>query len=161
MKVFAFLIPCALAVALAAAQTPTPPKDASMTTTRAKGTFDVKLAPEAVSDNGQKAGLGRMSIEKQFHGDLEGASTGEMLATSVDSGSGGYVAIERVTATLAGRTGTFMLQHNGVMTRGTPGLTVSVLPDSGTGGLAGISGTMNIIITGGKHLYEFDYKLPQ
>ena len=132
-----------------------------MTTTRAKGTFDVKLAPEAVSDNGQKAGLGRMSIEKQFHGDLEGASTGEMLATSVDSGSGGYVAIERVTATLAGRTGTFMLQHNGVMTRGTPGLTVSVLPDSGTGGLAGISGTMNIIITGGKHLYEFDYKLPQ
>ena len=132
-----------------------------MTTTRAKGTFDVKLAPETVSDKGQSAGLGRMSIEKQFHGDLEGASTGEMLATSVDSGSGGYVAIERVTATLAGRTGTFMLQHNGVMTRGTPSLTVSVLPESGTGGLAGITGTMNIIITGGKHLYEFDYTLPQ
>lgn len=130
-------------------------------TTRATGTFDVKLGPEAVSDMGQKAGLGRMSIDKQFHGALEGSSTGEMLATSVDSGSGGYVAIERVSATLAGRTGTFMLQHNGVMARGTPSLTVSVLPESGTGGLAGITGTMNIIITGGKHLYEFDYTLPQ
>lgn len=145
--------------AAAAAQSPKPsPKDPSMT--RATGTFEVKLAPQGVSDKGQEAGLARMSIDKQFQGDLSGASAGEMMATSVESGSGGYVAIEKVTATLAGRSGTFMLQHGGLMSRGAPSLIVTVIPDSGTGQLAGLTGTMNIIITGGKHLYEFDYKLP-
>jgi len=105
------------------------------------------------------ATLGRMSIDKQFHGGLEASSTGEMLSaiTSV-KGSAGYVAIERVTGTLAGRNGTYTLQHSGAMTRGAQQLTITVVPDSGTGGL---TGRMAIRIeTGGKHFYGFDYELP-
>jgi hypothetical protein len=126
-------------------------------TTRASGTFEVKLTPQA-TDAPQ---LGRMALDKQFHGDLEAASRGEMLAmgTAVE-GSAGYVAMELVTGTLHGRAGTFSLQHSGTMNRGAPTLTISVVPDSGTGELAGLSGTMKIIIEGGKHSYEFDYTLP-
>src|SRR5271165_4091355 len=100
-----------------------------------------------------------MSIDKQFHGDLEGTSKGEMLGAMTEvKGSAGYVAIERVTGTLNGRSGTFVLQHSGTMTRGTQHMTITVVPDSGTGGLAGISGSMTIIIKeGGKHFYEFEY----
>ncbi len=105
--------------------------------------------------------LARMSIDKQFVGDLAATSKGEMLSagTSV-KGSAGYVAIERVVGTLGGRRGSFVLQHNGVMTRGAPQLTITVVPDSGTGALAGLSGTMAIIIADGKHSYELDYSLP-
>jgi hypothetical protein len=101
-----------------------------------------------------------MSIDKQFHGDLEASSKGQMLAamTSV-KGSAGYVAIEQVTGSLHGRNGTFVLQHSGTMTRGAPQLIVSVVPDSGTAELAGLTGTMTIIVTDGKHSYEFDYTL--
>jgi hypothetical protein len=103
-----------------------------------------------------------MSIEKQFEGDLEATSKGEMLtAGSAVKGSAGYVAIERVSGTLHGRRGTFVLQHNGVMNRGAPGLTVSVVPDSGTGELAGLSGTMSIDLSGGKHAYELTYTLAE
>lgn len=130
-------------------------------TSHASGTFDVKLTPQAAEDG--DAGLGRMSIEKQFHGDLEGTSRGFMLASAatVVKGSGGYVAMERVTGTLKGRTGSFVLQHSGTMTRGTPQLSVTVVPDSGTGALEGLTGTMNIKIDGGKHSYDFEYTLPQ
>ncbi|PYR90434.1 MAG: DUF3224 domain-containing protein [Acidobacteria bacterium] len=105
-------------------------------------------------------GLARMSIDKRFHGDLEATSTGEMLSagTSV-KGSAGYVAIERVTGTLAGRSGTFVLQHTGTMNRGTPDLTITVVPDSGTGDLTGLAGRMSINIDEGKHSYGFDYTL--
>ncbi len=129
-------------------------------TTHATGTFDVKLNPLEAYDKTEGTTLGRMSIDKQFHGDLEATSKGEMLTglTSVKS-SAGYVAIERVTGTLAGRTGTFILQHTGIMSRGTPQLTVTVVPDSGTGQLVGLSGKMAIIIADGKHSYEFDYTL--
>ncbi len=99
-------------------------------------------------------------MEKQFHGDLEATSKGEMLSAGGSvKGSAGYVAIERVSGTLHGRAGTFVLQHSGVMTRGAPGLTVSVVPDSGTGELAGLAGTMSIVIAEGKHSYELTYTL--
>jgi hypothetical protein len=128
-------------------------------TTRAGGTFDVKLNPlsaYAAAD----ATAGRLSIDKQFHGDLEGTSKGEMLSvgTSV-KGSAGYVALERVTGTLRGRSGTFALQHSGTMTRGAPQLSITVVPDSGTGDLSGIAGTMTIDIANGKHSYVFEYTL--
>ena len=129
-------------------------------TTRAGGTFDVKIVPRAPDDGGEGATLGRMSLDKQFHGDLEGTSKGEMLTagTSVKS-SAGYVAIERVSGTLHGRSGTFALQHSGTMTRGTPQLTITVVPDSGTGQLAGLAGKMTIDIADGKHSYAFEYTL--
>jgi hypothetical protein len=129
-------------------------------TTHASGTFDVKLTPQAAGDG--DAGLGRMSIDKQFHGDLEGTSRGFMVssAATVVKGSGGYVAMERVTGTLKGRVGSFVLQHSGTMTRGTPQLSVTVVPDSGTGQLEGLVGTMTIKIDAGKHSYEFDYTMP-
>ncbi|HVD06740.1 MAG TPA: DUF3224 domain-containing protein [Gemmatimonadaceae bacterium] len=129
--------------------------------THASGPFDVKLNPQSSEEDADGTGLGRLSIDKQCHGDLEATSKGEMLSagTSV-KGSAGYVAIERVRGTLQRRTGTFILQHSGTMTRGAPQLAISVVPDSGTGGLEEISGTMTINIVNGKHFYEFDYVLP-
>ena len=125
--------------------------------THAAGTFDVKLAPQA--DDGD-ATLGRLSIDKQFHGDLEGTSRGQMLTAGTDvEGSAGYVAIERVRGTLHGRRGTFALQHSGTMTRGAPSLTIHVVPDSGTEELAGLSGRMSITIAEGRHSYDFEYAL--
>ncbi len=123
---------------------------------RASGTFDVTLTPQPTD----AATLGRMSIDKRFHGDLEATSKGEMLAAMTEvTGSAGYVAIERVTGRLGGREGTFALQHHGVMTRGAPALMVSVVPDSGTGELTGLSGSLSIAITDGKHYYELDYTI--
>ena len=127
-------------------------------TNHAAGTFDVKLNPQ--EDKVGEPTVGRMSIDKQFHGELEGTSMGQMLAVSTDvKGSAGYVAMERFTGTLQGRRGSFALQHSGTMTRGTPQLTVTVVPDSGTDQLAGLSGKMKINIVDGKHFYEFDYTL--
>lgn len=128
---------------------------------RARGTFDVKLNPQPVYENAEGAMLGRLSIDKTFRGDLEATSKGEMLSagTSV-KGSAGYVAIERVVGTLAGRPGTFVLQHSGTMERGTPRLSVTVVPDSGTGELTGLAGTMSITIASGAHSYDFDGTLP-
>jgi hypothetical protein len=129
-------------------------------TDHAKGTFEVKLTPQADGDAG--AGLGRMTLDKRFHGDLEATSQGQMLsAGTAVQGSAGYVAIERVSGTLRGRSGTFVLQHHGLMNRGTPQLTITVVPDSGTDGLTGISGTMSIEIAGGKHSYDFEHTLPE
>jgi hypothetical protein len=128
-------------------------------TIRANGTFEVKLNPQP-SDAGAPA-IGRMSIGKQFHGDLEAASCGQMLtAVTGVKGSAGYVAIEQVTGSLHGRSGAFVLQHSGAMTRGAPQQIVSVVPDSGTGELAGLAGTMTIAIAEGEHSYDFEYTLP-
>jgi hypothetical protein len=128
-------------------------------TNHATGTFEVKVIPQ--SDDKSDASLGRMSLEKQIHGDLEGTSKGQMLTAATDvKGSAGYVAIERITGTLKGRSGSFVLQHIGTMTRGIPSMTITVVPDSGTGQLAGLTGTMKITITDGKHSYDFDYTLP-
>ncbi len=129
----------------------------------ASGTFDVKVTPQKPDNKeAEAAGFGRMSLDKQFHGDLEGTSKGEMLGAMTEvKGSAGYVAMERVTGMLNGRSGTFVLQHSGTMTRGAQNMNITVVPDSGTGGLAGISGSMTIKIEeGGKHFYEFDYTLP-
>ena len=129
-------------------------------TMQASGTFEVKLNPLPAHPATADAKLGRMSIDKQFHGDLEGTSQGEMLSVMTDvKGSAGYVAIERVSATLNGRRGTFVLQHNATMNRGEPFLNIIVVPDSGSGELAGLSGSMRIIIADGRHSYEFDYSL--
>ena len=127
-------------------------------TTRATGTFEVKLTPQ---DDGPDAPVGRMTLDKQFHGDLAGTSKGQMLMSSSPSvnGSAGYVAIEKVTATLNGHHGTFYLQHSGTMTRGVGELTITVIPDSGTDELAGLRGKMTIIIADGKHSYEFEFEL--
>lgn len=130
-------------------------------TARASGTFEVKLSPQPADDHADGATLGRMTIDKQFRGDLEATSKGQMLTgMSSVKGSAGYVAIERVSGTLAGRRGTFILQHTGTMARGAPSLTVTVVPDSGTDELTGLSGTMSIDITGGQHSYTFEYTLP-
>jgi hypothetical protein len=124
--------------------------------THAKGTFDVKLNPQSPDDSA----LGRLTIDKQFHGDLEATSQGQMLAASTEvQGSAGYVAMERVTGTLSGRTGSFVLQHSGTMTRGEPQLSVTVVPDSGTGQLTGLVGKMAITIVEKNHFYEFEYTL--
>jgi len=128
--------------------------------TEVRGDFEVTLQPQPPSDLAQAAGVGRMSLDKHFHGPLEGPSRGEMLSlmTAVQ-GSGVYVAIERFTGTLDGRAGSFALHHTGVMERGDPALDVTVVPDSGTGELAGIRGRMRIVIDGGRHSYEFEYSL--
>jgi hypothetical protein len=128
---------------------------------RATGTFDVKLTPHPADDAAAEPAVGRLAIDKRFHGELDGTSRGEMLAAQTGvKGSAGYVAIEKVTATLAGRRGSFVLQHTGTMTRGSPQLVISVVPDSGTEQLAGLAGTMAIEVADGKHSYVFDYTLP-
>ncbi len=148
-------------VALAQAHPPTTTEHKEALVAHATGSFEVKITPQA-DDFLKGSSLGRMTIEKQFHGELEGTSKGEMLTGGdVAKGSAGYVAIEQVTGSLNGRSGSFILQHSATMTRGIPQLTISVVPDSGTGQLAGISGTMTIKITDGKHFYDFAYTLPE
>ena len=125
----------------------------------ASGPFDVKRITQP-SDHPELPLLGRFLLDKVFHGDLEGTSKGQMLATgTATGGSAGYVAIEWVEGVLHGRQGTFALQHNGIMTRGVGELVISVVPDSGTGKLEGLAGRMTITIEGGKHFYGFDYTL--
>ena len=153
-----------LLFALAATVTSTAPagqaqKETSVTK-HASGTFEVRLSPQGPDPHGEAA-LGRMSIDKRYHGDLEGSGLGQMLAGMGEvKESGAYVAIERVRGTLHGRAGTFAVHHRGIMTRGAQQLVITVVPDSGTGDLAGITGTMTIDIKDGKHFYTFDYSLP-
>jgi hypothetical protein len=134
--------------------------------THATGTFDVKLVPQPpldeANDKAEGSTLARMSIDKQFHGDLEATAKGQMLTCVTDvKGSAGYVAIERITGTLNGRTGSFVLQHNGILTRGAQQQSVTVVPDSGTGQLAGIAGKMTgTVDAAGKHSYDIEYTLP-
>ncbi len=131
-------------------------------TKHAHGPFDVELAPLAVENAGDDSARGRMSIDKQYHGELEATALGQMLTgmTAVQ-GSAGYVAIERVSGKLAGKAGTFLLQHTGTMNRGEPNLLITVVPDSGTGELTGLQGKMAIVIEAGKHFYDFEYTLPE
>lgn len=126
----------------------------------ARGTFIVKLTPAPATDDPATADLGRMTIDKLFHGDIEGTSKGEMLtAGTATKGSAGYVAMERVTGTLQGRRGSFVLQHTATMNRGVPWLSISVVPDSGTGQLLGIAGTLSILVENGEHTYVFEYTI--
>ena len=125
---------------------------------RITGSFDVKLAPLAVYNQDDKT-LGRFAIDKQFHGGLEAISKGEMLSAGGSAGSGGYVAIERVTGTLNGHSGSFVLQHNATMDSGKPQLNIIVVPGSGSGELTGIEGKMDIIIDKRNHSYVLEYTL--
>ncbi len=127
----------------------------------ARGEFIVKLVPLAVEGQNEGSGIGRMSIDKSISGDLSATTTGQMLSAMTDvKGSAGYVAIERVDGVLNGRKGSFVLQHSGTMNRGAPSLSVTVVPDSGTGELAGLAGEFRIMVANGKHSYEFSYSLP-
>lgn len=125
----------------------------------ATGPFDVFLKPQTDDPTLNDPAIGRMTLDKQFHGDLEAVSKGQMLGvrTSV-KGSAGYMAMERVVGTLGGRTGAFVVQHSSTMTRGEPRQSVTVVPDSGTDQLTGLAGAITINIDGGKHLYQFDYR---
>ncbi|HEX5963764.1 MAG TPA: DUF3224 domain-containing protein [Gemmatimonadales bacterium] len=140
---------------------PGPTHKKAVLTMHARGAFDVKLTPQAPDGGAQDSALGRMTIHKQFRGDLEGTSRGQMLTAMTQvQGSAGYVAIEQVTGKLQGRNGTFALQHTGRMHRGAPQLMITVVPDSGTGELAGLAGQMTITIADGKHSYDLEYTLP-
>jgi hypothetical protein len=142
---------------------PTSPSQQGVSMSKhAKGTFDVTVTPrQPDSTEAETAKLGRMSLDKQFHGDLEGTSAGEMLGAMTEvKGSAGYVAMERVNATLQGHHGTFVLQHSGTMSHGDFHLSVTVVPDSATGDLLGLAGSMTIRIEEGKHFYDFEYTLP-
>ena len=126
----------------------------------AKGSFTVEMKPQGDPGTADGVSLGRLLLQRRFEGELAATSQGEMLTamTSVQ-GSAGYVAIERVTGTLHGKRGSFVFQHSGTMTRGAQQLSITVVPDSGTGELSGLSGTFRLQIVDGKHLYEFDYQL--
>jgi hypothetical protein len=128
----------------------------------AAGTFVVKISPAEASAIAQQAGIGRMTIDKTFSGALEGASQGEMLTAGNEAtGAGAYVALEHVTGTIDGHSGGFLLMHDGTMLKNSPGAWhVVIVPHSGTGELAGISGRMMIVIEGGKHSYDLEYELP-
>ncbi len=137
-------------------------REPAVTAHFATGPFDVKLAPQPLSPAAENSGLGRMSLDKQYHGALEAASTGEMIAfRSTVAGSAGYVAMETVRGTLDGRAGSFVLQHSSTLTRGEPTQSITVVPDSGTDALVGLAGRMVVdIAPGGAHSYRFEYTLP-
>ena len=136
------------------------PKKDKMTH-HATGPFEVKLTPQP--PEAENTTLGRMTIDKRFHGDLEAVSKGQMLSVMTSTkGSAGYVAMEIVNGALGGRKGTFALQHSATMNRGQPQLSVTVVPDSGTGELRGLKGSMQIRIEpDGKHFYDFDYEIQE
>lgn len=126
----------------------------------ARGDFDVKMTPEAVDRGDGAVTVSRLALDKQYRGDLAATGSGTMLSANTPvQGSAGYIAIERVSGTLHGRTGSFVMQHAGTMTRGVAQLTISIVPDSGTGELAGIAGTCAIVIDDGRHSYELHYTL--
>jgi hypothetical protein len=129
----------------------------------ARGSFDVKMSPQPADFREDAAFLGRLILDKQFHGDLEATSVGQMLAARGDQpASAGYVAIECVTGTLHGRTGSFILQHSGHSSPSGQSLTINVVADSGTEQLKGLSGTMTIAIApDGAHSYAFDYAVQE
>jgi hypothetical protein len=128
---------------------------------KATGTFDVTITPQASDLSPEGPNLGRMSLDKRYHGDLHAAAKGEMITAAglAVKESAAYSAVERVSGTLHGKKGSFALQHTGIMNRGIPSLTITVVPDSGTGELAGLTGKMDIIIEGKQHSYVFEYEL--
>ena len=131
-------------------------------TQRSSGAFDVTMTPATAPRHAGRTQTGRMLLDKQYFGDLAATGEGEMLSAVTDTkGSAAYVAIERVTGTLNGKAGSFVIQHTGSMRGGAQQLAISIVPDSGTGELEGITGTMAIRMDGRKHFYDFDYLLPK
>jgi hypothetical protein len=128
---------------------------------RVSGSFSVTVVPQAADDGVGDPAIGRMALAKTFDGPLSGSARGQMLATRTDTpGSAGYVALDRFEGSLDGRTGGFSLQHSGSMDRGKPTLSIQIIPDSGTGALQGLRGSLGIRIEGGAHFYDLDYSLP-
>lgn len=127
---------------------------------RATGTFEITMNAQPPYDTAEGTTLGRASFDKTFHGDLQGQGRVEMLSalTSVQ-GSAAYVALERITGALAGREGSFIVLHTGVMERGKPTLSVTVVPDSASGGLRGLGGKLEIQVIEKQHHYTFDYEI--
>jgi hypothetical protein len=150
-----------LAIGLAGLLSMTAHAQKGAMTKHASGTFDVTVTPQKDEGIGDPT-IGRMSIKKQFHGDLEATSGAQMLTGMSEAvkDSGTYVAIERIRGTLQGHAGSFAVWHSGTMNRGQQALIITVIPDSGTDELTGITGTMSIAIRDGKHFYEFYYSLP-
>jgi hypothetical protein len=141
-----------------------PPTKGTVMTSQANGTFEVKVLPLAADEKVKGLVVGRMSIDKQWKGDLEGTSVGEMMTTGSEAvkGSGAYIAIEQVTGSIKGRKGAFTLVHQATMRQNADfNMSIKVVPDSATGDLAGLAGNLLIIIEGGKHSYRFDYTLPE
>jgi hypothetical protein len=147
-----------------AATTPTTPTTkGALMTSQAKGTFEVKVAPLPADEKVKGLTVGRMSIDKSWKGDLEGTSVGEMMTAGSEAvkGSGAYVAMEQMKVSLKGRRGTFVFVHQATMRQNADfHVSIKVVPDSGTGELVGLAGTLTLIIEGGKHSYVFDYTLP-
>ena len=129
--------------------------------TTARGTFDVKITPQSSDLAPEGPNRGRLSIDKQYHGDLDGLAKGEMITAAgiAVKESAAYSAVERFTGSLHGKQGGFALQHTGIMDRGKPSLTITVVPDSGTGELVGLTGKLDIIIEGKQHSYVLDYEI--
>ena len=163
MKIRLVIAPIVLAiltlVAFTMIQAQSTSKEA-VTTMHAVGPFEVKITHQ--DDEAGDPMLNRMILDKQYHGDIEATGKGQMLTAGTEvKGSGAYVAIEKVSGTLKGRTGSFVLQHAGTMAQSVPQLTVLVVPDSGTGELKGLTGKMMInIAADGKHSYDLEYALP-
>jgi hypothetical protein len=151
---------CLILVASAFAQRSASAQKEELVANHASGSFEVKVTP--VDDKSDDPSLGRMMLDKQYHGDLEASGKGQMLtAGSPAKGAGGYVAMEKVTGTLNGRPGSFVLQHIGTMSNNTPQMTIIIVPGSGAGQLEGIAGKMTITISPtGKHSYNLEYTLP-
>ena len=127
----------------------------------AKGTFTVEMKPQGDPSSIEGVSTGRMALNKRFEGDLVAVGQGEMLtALTPTKGSAGYVAIERVTGTLHGRSGSFVFQHSGTMNQGAQQLSITVVPGSGAGALAGLQGSFKLDIVEGRHFYAFEYTLP-
>jgi hypothetical protein len=148
------LLALSLVLALAAAGAPGEANKAR----HATGSFDVKTQP---LDPADKGAIAKLSLEKQFHGDLEATSKGAMLAIGSAKGNGAYVALEIVTGKLNGREGSFVLQHNGIATQGgAQQLNIIVVPNSGTGQLQSLTGNLHIVLADGKHTYDLEYSLP-
>jgi uncharacterized protein DUF3224 len=127
----------------------------------AKGSFEVKMTPKPWSDNSDEHGFGRFMLDKQYHGDLEAAGVGQMLTAGngAPGSSGAYVALEKITGSVDGRKGAFVVYHLGIMNRGVPELKLAIVPESGSGELQGIGGTITIAVADGKHSYDFAYTL--
>ncbi len=131
-------------------------------TLQARGTFTVTITPQPHVDGVGNASIVRMALQKLFAGGLAGIAQGQMLAVRTETqGSAGYVAMDHFTGMVDGRHGGFSLQHSGTMTRGTPSLSVTIIPDSGTDELVGIAGSLAIDIRDGQHFYDLAYTLPQ
>jgi hypothetical protein len=161
-RIFSVGVAAALFAAAVAAPSSTIWATSGEATMHAKGHFDITVTPQqADNPQAEAAGLLRMSIDKRYHGGIDGVAQGEMLASGDGKQHGAYVAIEKITATLDGRSGSFALVHRAVMQQGVPeNWMISVVPGSGTGQLAGISGTLTITISEGKHFYELQYTVP-